>query len=192
VFSDEIHSSLSLTNMTVQNKSNIVLIGMPGSGKSTVGICLAKLTSCDFVDTDLLIQVSQGRSLQNIVDTEGHIALRKIEEDILLKLNCLNHVIATGGSAVYSHTAITHLQLNGFVVFLDAELAALELRVHNFEIRGLAKRSEQSFAELFEERFPLYRKYADITVKCSNLTQEEISERIIKEWRTRKLRLPKG
>lgn len=164
---------------------------MPGSGKSIVGICLAKLTSCDFVDTDLLIQVSQGQSLQNIVDTEGHIALRKIEEDILLKLNCLNHVIATGGSAVYSHTAMTHLQLNGFVVFLDVELAVLESRVHNFETRGLAKRSEQSFAELFEERFPLYRKYADVTVTCSNLTQEEISERIIKEWSTRKLRLPK-
>jgi shikimate kinase len=184
----KIGDNFSITKMRVQDKANIVLIGMPGSGKSTVGVILAKRTLRDFVDTDVLIQASQDRILQNIVETEGHMALRKIEEDIILKLDCLNHVIATGGSAVYSHAAMTHLQSKGFIVFLDVELAILESRVHNFETRGLAKRPEQTFADLFEERFPLYRKYADVTVECSNLTQEEVCDRIIKELSTRQLK----
>ncbi|MCK5404542.1 MAG: shikimate kinase, partial [Desulfobulbaceae bacterium] len=83
-----------------KEKSNIVLIGMPGSGKSTIGVILAKMTTRDFVDTDVVIQTSQGRSLQDIVDTEGHQGLRRIEEDILRDLRCSYHVIATGGSAV--------------------------------------------------------------------------------------------
>ena len=87
-------------------RSNIVLIGMPGSGKSTVGVILAKLTSLNFVDTDVLIQVSHGQTLQDIVDTSGHMALRGIEEKELLTLNIHNHVIATGGSAVYSPSAV--------------------------------------------------------------------------------------
>jgi len=91
---------------------------MPGAGKSTVGVILAKLTSQDFIDTDVLIQISQGRLLQDIVDTEGYMALRRIEEVILLGLHCYNHVIATGGSAVYSHAAMEHLRSNGIVVFL--------------------------------------------------------------------------
>ena len=159
--------------------SNIVLIGMPGSGKSTVGIILAKLTSRDFVDTDVLIQISQGRTLQDIVDTEGYMVLREIEERILLKLHCVNHVIATGGSAVYSHAAMTHLKSNGAVVFLNVELPVLESRIHNFAARGLAKRPDQSIEDLFEERFPLYARYADVTIACKDFTQEEVCEEII-------------
>jgi len=159
--------------------SNIVLIGMPGSGKSTVGIILAKLTSCNFVDTDVLIQISQGRTLQDIVDTEGYMVLREIEERILLKLDCFDHVIATGGSAVYSHAAMTHLKSNGVVVFLKVELPILESRIHDFATRGLAKRPEQSIEDLFEERFVLYTKYADVTIECKDLKQEEVCEDII-------------
>jgi len=154
---------------------------MPGSGKSTVGVILAKLTSRDFVDTDVLIQVSQNRTLQDIVDTEGYMALRKIEEDVLLDLNCRDHVIATGGSAVYSHAAMTHLKSNGVVVFLDVDLPTLESRVSDFNTRGLVKHPDQSFADLFYERLPLYTKYADVTVKCSDLTQEEVCAQIIKK-----------
>jgi len=154
---------------------------MPGSGKSTVGVILAKLTSRDFVDTDVLIQVSQNRILQDIVDTEGYMALRKIEENVLLDLNCRNHVIATGGSAVYSHAAMTHLKSNGAVVFLDVDLPALESRVSDFNTRGLVKRPDQSFADLFDERLPLYTKCANVTVKCSDLTQEEVCAQIIKK-----------
>jgi shikimate kinase len=163
----------------LKNPSNIVLIGMPGSGKSTVGIVLAKLISCNFVDTDVLIQISQGRTLQDIVDTEGYMALREIEERILLKLDCFDHVIATGGSAVYSHAAMTHLKSDGVVVFLNVELPILESRIHDFATRGLAKRPDQSIEDLFEERFVLYTKYADITIECKDLTQEEVCKDII-------------
>jgi shikimate kinase len=162
-----------------KNPSNIVLIGMPGSGKSTVGVILAKLTSRDFVDTDVLIQTSQGRTLQDIVDTQGYMALREVEERILLKLDCSNHVIATGGSAVYSHAAMTHLKSNGTVVFLNVELSVLKARIHDYATRGLAKRPDQSFDELFEERFILYTKYADVTIECKDFTQEKVCEKII-------------
>jgi len=166
-------------DIMLKNPSNIVLIGMPGSGKSTVGIILAKLTSRDFVDTDVLIQTSQRRTLQDIVDTKGHMVLREIEERIILKLDCFNHVISTGGSAVYSHAAMTHLKSKGMVVFLYVELPVLESRIHDFSTRGLAKRPDQSFDDLFEERFTLYTKYADVTIECKDFTQEEICEEII-------------
>jgi shikimate kinase len=159
---------------------------MPGAGKSTVGIILAKLTSRDFIDTDVLIQISQGRLLQNIVDTEGYMALRRIEEDILLSLHCYNHVIATGGSAVYSHAAMEHLKSNGIVVFLKVDVSTLESRVHDFDRRGLAKRPDQSLSELFVERIILYRKYADVTVDCVDLSQEEVCSQIIKRVKTGK------
>ncbi len=164
-----------------QDQGNIVLIGMPGSGKSTVGVILAKLTSRDFVDGDVLIQISQDRSLQDIVDTEGHMALRRIEEEVLLTLDCINHVIATGGSAAYSHAAMTHLKSNGAVIFLDVDLPTLESRIHDFDTRGLAKRPDQTFTDLFEERFALYTKYADISIQCADLTQEEVCDRIVME-----------
>jgi shikimate kinase len=159
---------------------------MPGAGKSTVGVILAKLTSRDFIDTDVLIQISQGRLLQNIVDTEGYMALRRIEEDILLGLHCDHHVIATGGSAVYSNVAMEHLKWNGIVFFLDVDLSTLGSRVRDFDTRGLAKRPGQSLSELFEERIILYRKYADVTVDCAGLSQEEVCARIMKRVKTRK------
>jgi shikimate kinase len=161
--------------------SNFVLIGMPGSGKSTVGVILAKKTSRDFVDTDLLIQRSQERKLQDIVDHDGYAALRNIEERILLDLSVHSHVIATGGSAVYSDQAMAHLKSDGLVIFLDVDLATLESRIPDFSTRGLAKRPEQSLPELFDERFGLYTKHADITIKCDGLTQEEVCEIIIQE-----------
>ena len=166
-------------NISAPGKSNIVLIGMPGSGKSTVGIILAKLTSRSFLDTDVLIQTSERRPLQEIVDSQGYMALRAIEERILLGIECKGHVIATGGSAVYSQAAMVRLRADGVIVFLDVELPTLEARVRDFAGRGLAKRPEQSFADLFAERFALYKKYAEITVNCSLLTHEEVCEEII-------------
>jgi shikimate kinase len=162
-----------------QTGSNLILIGMPGAGKSTVGVILAKQTSRDFVDTDVLIQTSQKRTLQDIVDTDGYAVLRKIEEGVLLGLSVRNCVIATGGSAVYSDCAIAHLKSNGIVIFLDVDLPTLESRIHDFRTRGLAKRPDQNFADLFYERFTLYSKYADITIKYAGLTQEEVCARII-------------
>jgi shikimate kinase len=159
-------------------RSNIVLIGMPGSGKSTVGVILAKQCCRAFLDTDVLIQARAGRALQEIVDREGYLALRKLEEEALLGICSAGTVIATGGSAVYSEPAMRHLASTGIVVFLDADLPTLRSRVNDFSSRGLAKRPDQSFEELYDERRPLYQRYAEVTVPCAGLTHEEVSARI--------------
>lgn len=163
--------------------SNIILIGMPGSGKSTVGVVLAKCASMAFVDTDILIQCSTGRSLQDIVDRDGHMALRTIEEKVLLDLRCRHHVIATGGSAVYSRAAMEHLKSDGLAVFLEVDLATLRSRIHDYETRGLAKRPDQSFEELFAERSSLYADYADLTLHCSGLSVAEVCSAILEVWK---------
>ena len=160
-------------------KSNLVLIGMPGSGKSTVGIILAKRTARDFVDTDLLIQTSRQRSLQQIMDSEGYIALREIEAKVILRLNVHNHVIATGGSAVYSTAAMACLKHDGMCIFLDVAAEILRARISDYETRGIARRPEQSFTQLFAERRDLYLKYADLTIDCGRLNQDEVCDAII-------------
>jgi shikimate kinase len=163
-----------------QAPSNIILIGMPGSGKSAIGLVLAQLTSMDFVDTDSLIRETTGRSLQDIVDVEGPEAFRRIEEEVLLKLDRHDHVIATGGSAVYSSAAMAHLKKDGIIVFLDVDLATLRSRIQDYGTRGLAKRPDQTLQDLFDERLDLYRKYADVIVNCVGLTQEEICAAILR------------
>jgi shikimate kinase len=159
--------------------SNIVLVGMPGAGKSTVGVILAKMASLGFIDTDVLIQALERRSLQSIIDSEGYMALRRIEERVLLGLECRGHVISTGGSAVYSPAAMAHLAADGVIVFLDVGLATLESRALDLGRRGIAKRPDQSFAELFEERRRLYVAYADVTVDCQGLTHDGVCAKIL-------------
>jgi shikimate kinase len=168
-----------------KEKSNIVLIGMPGSGKSTVGIILAKMTSKNFIDTDILIQLREGRSLQDIVDIDGYMALRRVEEEVLLSVNCRNHVIATGGSAAYSHIAMSHLENDGTVVFLHATMNTLKSRIKDYETRGLVKKPDQSFADLFDERLVLYLHHADITIKSDGMTQEDVCVEIIRKLESR-------
>jgi shikimate kinase len=168
-----------------RRKSNIVLIGMPGSGKSTVGIILAKMMAKNYVDTDVLIQLAENRTLQDIVNRDGHMALRGIEERVLLSVSCRDHVIATGGSAAYSARAMTHLKQDGLCIFLHVDLRTLKTRIRNYETRGLAKRPEQSFQDLFDERFELYRRYADITIAASELSQEAVCEQIIDALKNR-------
>lgn len=161
-------------------KQNITLIGMPGAGKSTTGIILAKNLSMRFLDTDILIQTNRGKTLQKLMDKEGYLALRQIEEEEILRINITGFIIATGGSAVYSNAAMRHLKSLSVVVFLQTGLVDLNNRIRNFETRGIAKAANQSFAELFAEREILYKRYADLVVDTSRATQDETAELIEK------------
>ena len=142
---------------------NVILIGMPGSGKSTVGVQLAKSLGLEFIDTDIMIQTQEGRQLQDIQDNDGHVALRSIEEQVLLNLNNNNALISTGGSAIYSDKAMQHLQSLGVIVFLDVSVEELERRISLQGPRGIASSAGQTFADIYAERMPLYRRYANIT-----------------------------
>jgi len=159
-------------------KSNLTLIGMPGAGKSTIGIILAKNLGLGFIDTDVLIQINQQKTLQQIIDESDHLNLRAIEEEEVLKINIENHVIATGGSVVYSEKAMAHLLSISKIIFLEIDFEEIKNRIHNFETRGIAKADNQSFKDLFRERQILYKKYAEITIDCNVLDQEELAAHI--------------
>lgn len=159
-------------------KTNLTLIGMPGAGKSTIGIILAKNLSLGFIDTDILIQINQQQSLQQIMDEHGHLHLRAIEAEAIGKLNVAQHVIATGGSAAYSDQAMRHLLDISTVIFLEVSFAEIERRISNFASRGIAKAAHQTFRQLFDERQPLYNKHAEMTIHCDGLTQDEVARTI--------------
>jgi shikimate kinase len=156
-------------------RNNISLIGMPGAGKSTAGIILAKNCGLGFIDTDVLIQINQQKTLQKILDENSYLALRDIEEKEILKLNIENHVIATGGSAVYSEKAMDHLLSISIVVFIEISLGQVQRRVQNFATRGIAKAKDQSLEELYRERQQLYKTYAQITVDGNDVSQEMLA-----------------
>lgn len=159
-------------------KSNLTLIGMPGAGKSTVGVILAKNLGLGFIDTDVLIQINQQKTLQQIIDESNYLNLRAIEEKEILKINIKNHVIATGGSVAYSEKAMSHLRCISKIIFFEVNFEEIKKRIHNFEIRGIAKAKDQTFEELFKERQILYKKYAEITIDCNELDQEELAVKI--------------
>ena len=152
---------------------NIVLIGMPASGKSTVGVLLAKTLGVGFCDTDLLIQQREHRLLQQIIDEDGIEAFLDAECDAILSLDCSDMVIATGGSAVFRAEAMQKLKANGVVVFLDVPLDEVKKRLQNIKTRGVAAKKGESIAEIYNERLPLYRTYADITVCVHSGTPED-------------------
>jgi len=153
---------------------NIVLIGMPGAGKSTCGLLLAKQTSRPFIDTDVWIQSLEGCRLQEIIDTRGIAAMRAVEERRVLELDVRGHVVATGGSVVYSEAAMAHLHRDAVVVFLEVGIDALHTRLGDAAERGIVRRPDQSFADLYAERQPLYERYADHTVVCDHLDHEGV------------------
>ncbi|OPZ26013.1 MAG: Shikimate kinase [Lentisphaerae bacterium ADurb.BinA184] len=153
---------------------NLVLIGMPGVGKSTVGVLLAKADSREFVDTDVVVQAREGRRLQEILDREGAAAFCRIEERHILSLDPANAVVATGGSAVYSAAAMAHLRVRGLVVFLDAPLDVLAQRLSDMDARGVVRPAGRSLPELYAERLPLYRRYAQVTIACGGLTHAQV------------------
>jgi shikimate kinase len=161
--------------------STISLIGMPGSGKSTVGVLLAKHLGLNFVDTDLLIQVRHHTTLQEIVDTRGYLELRALEEQVLLEMPLEDSLISTGGSAVYSATAMHRMAAAGPVVHIDVPLEVLLQRIDDEGGRGIAKPPGQDLAGVFQEREPLYQQYANFTVSGGCLSAETTA-RAIQQW----------
>jgi shikimate kinase len=159
-------------------KIDVVLIGMPGVGKSTAGVLLAKALSRDFLDTDVYIQAQEGRTLQEIIDQDGLESFRRIEERHVRSLKCRSTVIATGGSVVYYPAAMAHLRALGWVIHLDLDLPALQKRLINLPSRGVVMVPGQTLGQLFAERQPLYRKYADLTIGCAHSSHEDIVRKI--------------
>ncbi len=145
---------------------NIILTGMPGSGKSTVGVLLAKALGLGFVDIDLIIQEREGALLQEILDRRGVEAFLDAEERAVLSLRCRRTVIAPGGSAMCRESAARHLGALGSVVYLNVPLEALTRRIRNMAQRGIAMEPGQTLADVLAYRDPLYRKYADLIVDC--------------------------
>jgi shikimate kinase len=159
----------------------ISLIGMPGAGKSTVGVLLAKLLGLSFVDTDLIIQTRAHATLHELLKAEGYLALRQREQQVLLDIPLDDTLVSTGGSAVYSEPGMRRLGEAGPLVFLDVNLEILATRVDNQDSRGIARPPGQDFAGVFAERRPLYARYADLTIEASDLTPENCARLIAAE-----------
>ncbi len=158
-------------------KSNIVLIGMPGAGKSTIGVVLAKIIGYHFLDSDLVIQERENRLLHEIISQEGTEGFLKIENDVNASLNAERSIIATGGSVVYGKEAMEHLKEIGEVVYLKADYPTIKNRLGNLEKRGVALKPGQDLKDLYDERTKLYEAYADVTVDEKGLgTEETIGE----------------
>lgn len=159
-------------------KSNIVLIGMPGVGKSSVGVVLAKALGYGFVDSDLVIQSVEKRLLKEIIEDEGYEGFISVENRINSSIFVERSVIATGGSAVYGAEAMKHLASAGTVVYLRASFETVNARLTNLEGRGVAMRGKQTLLDLYNERTPLYEKYGELTVDMDGITIEEAVRRI--------------
>ena len=157
---------------------NIILIGMPGAGKSTIGVLLAKTLIMSFTDTDLLIQKKYSSSLCEIIKGCGIDEFLRIENEVICEEEFSNCIVATGGSAVYGKEAMEKLKENGITVYLKLLPDELEKRINNIHTRGIAMKDGTTLAELYEERAPLYEKYADITINCLSLTPEQCVDTI--------------
>lgn len=154
------------------SKDNVILIGMPAAGKSTLGIVLAKIMNKNFIDADLLIQNSCDKTLQKIIDALGPEGFIEVENEVLSGIETENSVIATGGSAIYSEAAMAHLKSIGTVVYLEISFESLTLRLNDLQERGVVLKGgiSMSLRDLYEERRPLYERYADITVNVDDLS----------------------
>ena len=160
--------------------NNLVLIGMPGAGKSTLGVVLAKILNYDFVDADLVIQHQYGQTLQEIINERGPQGFLDVENDVLKNLQCTHCVISTGGSAVYSDEAMAALGQTGLVVYLKISYDELTKRLGDLAERGVVmkKGMGMSLAELYAERKPLYEKWADVTVEVEGMTITESAMKV--------------
>lgn len=165
---------------------NIVLIGMPGCGKSTVGVLLAKALLFDFTDTDLVIQTNYGKSLCEIIDEYGTDEFKNIENRIVSGLEFRHTVVATGGSVVYGSDAMRALKKGAVTVYLKLSPSDISERIKNIKTRGIAMKPDCTIEQLYAERAPLYEKYADITVDCTGNTVEETVNSVLSALRKRK------
>ena len=159
--------------MDKMKKNNIILIGMPGCGKSTLGVVLAKMLCRDFLDLDLLIQKKIGMTLQDYIDKNGVDAFLELEADIAESFECENTVLATGGSAVIKERAANHLVSLGTTVYISVPLADIEKRITDLSSRGVAMSRGETLGDVYERRVPIYEKYADIKVDIKDKTIAE-------------------
>ena len=164
----------------MKKNQNIILIGMAGAGKSTLGVLLAKALGMDFIDSDIIIQQIENRLLQEIIDHDGIDAFLKTEEEIVSSLDFQNTFIATGGSVVYSDKAMTALKENAVTIYLSLPYEEIKKRVTNIETRGIVLKKGNSLKDAFDERLPLYEKYADIILECQGKDIEACVTRLVK------------
>lgn len=167
-------------------KNNIVLIGMPGAGKSTVGVVVAKKLGYRFTDSDLVIQESYGKLLHELIEEYGVEGFWALENDVNASLDYQNAVIATGGSACYGKEAMEHLRASGVVVYLALGYDSLMERLGDLNARGVTIKPGQALQELYEERIPLYEQYADVTVDCEGKLLREVVDEVcmrVREYR---------
>lgn len=160
---------------------NIVLIGMSGAGKSTLGVLLAKALGMDYVDTDIIIQQHEGRLLQDIIDHNGIEYFLKIEEKIISDLKLKNCIIATGGSVIYSEKAMNVLKQGGQIIYLHVPYEDIKKRLINITNRGIVIKKGNSLKDVYEERVPLYIKYCNKVLDCSNKDIEHCVSEIIEK-----------
>ena len=162
--------------------TNIILIGMPGSGKSTCGVLIAKALCTGFLDTDLLVQTREGASLQEIIDSRGFDYFKLAEERSLLSIRHRNCVIATGGSAVYSKAGMLHLKKNGIVVYLKIGFDEMVNRLQDISTRGILLRKDETLEEMYQERAPLYKNYSDVTIDCDKKSIEQVVQKVCRHF----------
>ncbi len=161
-----------------EKHQNVILIGMPAVGKSTVGVLLAKRLGWSFLDTDLVIQVGESEKLQDILDSQGMEKFCALEEHYVLTVSCKKHIIATGGSVIYGTKAMEHLKSIGILIHLDLLPRFLEKGLKNLSSRGVVMAKGQDIETLYAQRHPLYSRYADMTIECNNLSIDEIVNQI--------------
>lgn len=157
---------------------NIVLIGMSGAGKSTVGLLLAKTIGYKFVDIDLCIQENEGQLLQDIINGKGNPYFLQVEEENILNLKAQKSVVSTGGSVIYSRSGMEHLKSQGIVVYLNVPCQVIEQRLGDITTRGIVMGSHSDFESLYNERTELYKKYSDLEIQCGDLSVERVLEKI--------------
>ena len=162
-------------------RKNIVLIGMPGAGKSSIGVILAKVLGFNFIDADLLIQEREKRLLKDIISDEGLDRFMQIENDVNASIQTSQTVIATGGSVIYGKEAMEHLSSIGLVVYLKLSYNSIKKRLGNISQRGVVLKEGQDLANLYDERCPLYEKYANLVIDCENLDMEATLATIVEK-----------